>query len=777
MEDKMRKTIRLFLITLLFGGIANAQSTYVLIGWNDLGMHCDNKSFANIAVLPPYNNIYAQLIQKVPGQLPHIVTTGVTISYSIPGNTYSVGKTDFWTYAQKLFGLSAPLPPNIGLTGKGLTGTLDPAPSGGNYFFARGIPVTAYTDNNLTTENPFQLIHLVATQTGTSTVLATTDCVIPVSSEMHCVSSGCHASEQAILSGHEDGGFSSTPVLCASCHADNALGTTGGGEAPIFSQAMHEKHAELGLPNTMETCYKCHPGSQAQCLRGAMRDAPPPSSPMICQDCHGTLANVAQTISQGRRPWLDEPSCGTCHGSNFSPQPGKLFKDSQGHGGVFCEACHGSTHGLFPTRNANDNVQSVELQGMPGIIRQCTTCHTTVPSGAGPHGILASDVPPVTSITSPANGSNVAAGSNVTINASATDADGSISAVQFFQGNTLLGGVTSPPYTFTWNGVSAGTYALTVVALDNGRRGSQSIPINIVVGPGGGGNIPPTVSITSPVNGAVFSPGSNITIIANASDADGTVSSVAFYRGTTLLGTDNASPYSFTWNNVAAGSYVLTAVATDNGGAKTTSAPVNISVSSGGGGGNQPPVVTITSPSNGAVFRRGSDITITANASDPDGNIVRVAFYRNSNLLGIDNSSPYSFRWRNVSSGSYTLTAVATDNGGLTSTSPLVSITISRREGRLETDATAVEDNSILSNYPNPFNPSTTITYNLPDNEEVKVRVYDMMGREIKTLVDEFQQSGTHNILFNADGLSSGLYLCTIETKDFKVFKKMVYLK
>jgi hypothetical protein len=85
---------------------------------------------------------------------------------------------------------------------------------------------------------------------------------------------------------------------------------------------------------------------------------------------------------------------------------------------------------------------------------------------------------------------------------------------------------------------------------------------------GGAGNNPPTVSITSPANGATFTAPANITIAATASDSDGTVTQVEFYQGTTLLGVDSSSPYSFN----------LTARATDNGGASTTSTPVDITV-------------------------------------------------------------------------------------------------------------------------------------------------------------------------------------------------------
>ncbi len=88
----------------------------------------------------------------------------------------------------------------------------------------------------------------------------------------------------------------------------------------------------------------------------------------------------------------------------------------------------------------------------------------------------------------------------------------------------------------------------------------------------------PTVSITTPANNSTFTAGSNVTITASASDADGNVTKVDFYAGTTLIGTSANSPYSFTWNSVAAGNYSLTAKATDNDGKTTTSTAVNITV-------------------------------------------------------------------------------------------------------------------------------------------------------------------------------------------------------
>lgn len=131
--------------------------------------------------------------------------------------------------------------------------------------------------------------------------------------------------------------------------------------------------------------------------------------------------------------------------------------------------------------------------------------------------------------------------------------------------------------------VAANTTYFYKVQVRNAYGVSYSSVVSVTT-PGGGSNQAPSISITSPANGATFTAPANITITANASDSDGTVSQVDFYVGTTLLGTDTTSPYSFAWNNVPAGSYSLTAVATDNLGATTTSASISITVSMGGGG-------------------------------------------------------------------------------------------------------------------------------------------------------------------------------------------------
>ena len=155
----MRKNYLLFWFLLviplgiLTGFLAPLQNNYVVLGWNDLGMHCANKDFDSIVILPPYNNFRAQAILKGDANTwPSVVTSGLQLNYSIPGNTYSAGKTNFWDYDSVLFGVN--LPENIGLTGAGLSGTMGNA---SDHFWVDGVPITPYTDDNLQTEDPYQL--------------------------------------------------------------------------------------------------------------------------------------------------------------------------------------------------------------------------------------------------------------------------------------------------------------------------------------------------------------------------------------------------------------------------------------------------------------------------------------------------------------------------------------------------------------------------------------------------------------------------------------------
>jgi len=83
----------------------------------------------------------------------------------------------------------------------------------------------------------------------------------------------------------------------------------------------------------------------------------------------------------------------------------------------------------------------------------------------------------------------------------------------------------------------------------------------------------------------------------------------------------------------------------------------------------------------------------------------------------------------------------------------------------------------LKQNYPNPFNPSTQITFYLSRQSNVKLNVFDMLGREVAVLIDENQSPGTHHINFNAEDLPSGVYFYRLQTADFLETKKMILAK
>ena len=174
---------------------------------------------------------------------------------------------------------------------------------------------------------------------------------------------------------------------------------------------------------------------------------------------------------------------------------------------------------------------------------------------------------PAVTITSPANNTSYVALATIPLVAEATDLDGTIKKVQFFNGTTLLATQNFFPYTYTWHKVPAGDYEFTAQATDNKGMITTSEVVHVTVLP----NKPPIVSITSPGNNASYVAPAAIRLVADAKDEDGIIKKVQFYNGTTLIATQNYFPYALTWYPVPAGDYVITAKAIDDKGGVTTS--------------------------------------------------------------------------------------------------------------------------------------------------------------------------------------------------------------
>ena len=180
--------------------------------------------------------------------------------------------------------------------------------------------------------------------------------------------------------------------------------------------------------------------------------------------------------------------------------------------------------------------------------------------------------------TAPANGTFVApAGISLAATAAAV-AGSTISKVEFYQGATLIGTATVPTaangnsYSINWSNVTANSYSITAKATDNknATATTAAVTVNVI------NNNTPTVSLTaSPKNATAPA---TIILNATAADSDGTIAKVEFLNGTNSIATVTQAPYKTNWENVVQGSYSLTAKATDNLGATTTSAVVPVAV-------------------------------------------------------------------------------------------------------------------------------------------------------------------------------------------------------
>jgi uncharacterized repeat protein (TIGR02059 family) len=278
-------------------------------------------------------------------------------------------------------------------------------------------------------------------------------------------------------------------------------------------------------------------------------------------------------------------------------------------------------------------------------------------------------------------------------------------------------------------------------------------------------NAAPVAVLTSPVTNSSFISPAIISMTASATDPDGSVSLVEFYSGNTRLGSVSVAPYSFTWNNVVAGSYSLTAVVTDNQNSKSFSPAVSVSVADKKIYTNKHPVIRISNPLKGNSYANISTITIDAVASDPDGTISKVEFFNGSDRLAETTTAPYTYIWKDVAPGSYAITAVATDNLNDTTMSAPVEFVIA---AKIKYDA----NSEIVKLYPNPNNGRFTIEFLNPiKSDNSLIVITDIAGKQVyngPVLKEEIMKR------FDLSGSRSGVYVMLIKDKDIYVTKKFI---
>ncbi|QJR09737.1 hypothetical protein DSM104443_00787 [Usitatibacter rugosus] len=279
---------------------------------------------------------------------------------------------------------------------------------------------------------------------------------------------------------------------------------------------------------------------------------------------------------------------------------------------------------------------------------------------------------PNVTLTQPSSNKTYGNPASVTLAATATPTAGSsITKVEFYRGTTLITIVNAPgPYTTTFNHNVNGVYSITAKAFDStGNRTSNARTVTIAA------NVTPTVNLTEPSAGNEYTTLDSVYFLATASDNDGAVSKVEFFRGgSTLIGTVTTPPYEL-YATLPVGDHTITAKATDNSAGIKISSGKLIHVLPAPG----PPTVSIASPVNGATFQLGSPIAFTATATaQAPAEVFQVEFFRGgSTLVGqVYAPPPLTATWTDAAVGTYSITARVMDNYGQTVTSAPITINV-----------------------------------------------------------------------------------------------------
>ena len=218
----------------------------------------------------------------------------------------------------------------------------------------------------------------------------------------------------------------------------------------------------------------------------------------------------------------------------------------------------------------------------------------TADEGAASHGGYYSapgsssgNAPPSVRISAPADNATAESGDTVQITAEASDADGAVSVVHFYAGDTLVGSDSTAPFGFNWPEVRGGSYALKAVATDDGGGVGTSVPVRLNVNPS---SAPPSCVLDTPVNGSSYTAPANIAFKATASaNRDRAITTVQFFDGARSLTTMTAGPYEFNYGGLENGTYTFTVRCTDSAGASTTTPATVVTV-----GGSTTTAVRIT---------------------------------------------------------------------------------------------------------------------------------------------------------------------------------------
>lgn len=359
----------------------------------------------------------------------------------------------------------------------------------------------------------------------------------------------------------------------------------------------------------------------------------------------------------------------------------------------------------------------------------------------GPALYASSNPTPTISLTAPANNSTSCVGSSITISATASVSSGSISKVDFYDGNTLLNSDNASPYSYIWSNPVAGAHTIRAIATSAANVVSAEATLTVTV------NAATPIDPYLQIDGGTWGPQTSAQVCEGASLNIGPHPVDA--NGWTWTGPDNftASTREIQFPSIAltqGGEY--TANYKDaNGCTSTAKIPVTV---------NAKPVVMITAPTNGATVSGNPPIVAIAVNVTGTG-INNVQFYNGTTLLGTDATSPYSYTWSDVASGTYTINVKATNTNNCVGTAS-ATVTV--------TQVTSISDDleaNGISCYPNPF----TGEFTIQSKEQIS-------GYSIMDLSGKVLESGTG--LKAGASLQPGIYLLKIRRASEDLLLKIV---
>jgi hypothetical protein len=342
------------------------------------------------------------------------------------------------------------------------------------------------------------------------------------------------------------------------------------------------------------------------------------------------------------------------------------------------------------------------------------------------------NIAPIVTVSNPAT---AITGDQITINATASDIDGTISKVEFFVDNISVGYDATSPYAISYK-TTEGKHKIKAIATDNlGLKGTSNEDSILVVN-----NQFPIVTISTPKNAITDD---EVTFTSNAEDKDGTITQVEFFVDNVSIGYDVTAPYAIKWI-AKTGEHKVKAIATDNRGFKGSSADSTIKVVD-----NSAPTLELIVDS---IVIVDTQLTITATASDTDGSIQKVEFYIDNILISTKTSAPYTCTWNTIA-GNHVVKAVATDNRGLTSTKTKDMI-VKDKNASIEMIAANLQ----TMVYPNPATKELSIIA----SENTNISLTDVSG---KTIIEPSEIQANTTYTMQLQNIASGVYLVKIASK------------